>query len=385
MRKLPRRFLLSALVLIGVFALLIGNNWRPATALAAPASVYPNPTAGDLTSSAIQSQFNYAGPAQVYFPDFQHFVANPLLHYWRASGQTDTFGGPVSEAYMNNKGQYVQFFQKLAIMYDPNESNAAYQVRPYEIGRIFYAAQPDSVKNAAPYAPVPAVANTTTQQFFQPTGHIVSNAFLTLFNAKGGLAFWGYPLSEEYTLVMVDGSVYTAQLFERGRMLYTNTTGAIIDPQFGKQMAVFNQADMTPVANTDSTIPNYDTRDWEHWVDVNLTIQSETFYEGDIPVRTSLVTTGVPGDETPTGTFHILRRVYNEHMTGGNKATGDYYDLYNVLYTMYFTNEGHALHYAWWRSQFGVTGSHGCVNEDYDTSLFAWNFMTIGDRVQIHY
>lgn len=383
MRKLPRRFLLSVLVLVGVFALLIGNSWRPAPALAATAAAYP--TAGTLTSTSSQTTQSYAGPNEVYFPDFQHFVANPFLHYWRATGHTDIFGGPVSEAYLNNKGQYVQFFQKLAIMYDPNETNAALQIRPYEIGRIFYEAQPASVKNAAPYAPVAAIANTSTQQFFSQTGHTLNGDFLKLFNAQGGIAFWGYPLSEAYTLVMVDGSVYTAQLFERGRMLSSSTTGTIIDPEFGKLMATFNQADTTPIVNTNTSIPNYDSRLWEHWVDVNLTTQSETFYEGDIPVRTNLVTTGVPGDDTPTGTFHILRRVYNEHMVGGSKATGDYYNLYNVLYTMYFTNEGHALHYAWWRSYFGVTGSHGCVNEDYDTALFAWNYMTIGDRVQIHY
>jgi hypothetical protein len=72
-------------------------------------------------------------------------------------------------------------------------------------------------------------------------------------------------------------------------------------------------------------------------------------------------------------------------MTNGSIGAEDYYDLYNVLYTQYFTYEGHALHYAWWRSVFGVTGSHGCVNEDYDTALFAWNWLTIGSRVHIYY
>lgn len=123
----------------------------------------------------------------------------------------------------------------------------------------------------------------------------------------------------------------------------------------------------------------------EHWVDVNLSKQTMKFMEGNTVVRTNLITSGKKGYETPVGTFYINRRVYNETMVGGSPGAEDYYYLENVLYTQYFTNQGHALHYAWWRSQFGVPGSHGCVNEDLNTAKFAWDFLTIGSRVVIHY
>ena len=158
----------------------------------------------------------------------------------------------------------------------------------------------------------------------------------------------------------------------------------MVDPGFSTEMASVNNVDVSVEINTAKT-PNYSSYLWEHWVDVNLSGQYETFFEGDVPVLSSYVTTGKTGHETPTGTFRILRLVANERMKGGSIGSEDYYDLDNVLYTMYFTWEGHALHYAWWRSVFGVTGSHGCVNEDYNTALFAWNYLTLGSRVQIHY
>lgn len=379
MHKLPGKVLARVFVLV---ALLIALGSNSLVALADSPGL-ANPTVQATTAPA---KLLSTGPTKVYFADYQHFVADPFLHFWRTNGRLDTFGGPVSNAYINAKGQTVQFFQKMALAYDPQAASLDQQVRPYEIGRIFLAAQPDEVKNAAPYAQVSPVPNSSVQEYFSQTGHELSHGFLELYNKTGGLFTWGYPISEEYGLTLLDGSNYTAQLFERGRMLWSPTTGAIIDPNYGYYMVAFDHANTAAEVNlAASGVPNFSDSLWEHWVDVNLSSQSETFYEGDVAVRTNLVTTGVPGHDTPTGTFYINRRVYNEHMVGGSIGAGDYYDLYNVLYTQYFTYEGHALHYAWWRTRFGVTGSHGCVNEDYDTALFAWNWLTIGSRVQVHY
>ena len=45
------------------------------------------------------------------------------------------------------------------------------------------------------------------------------------------------------------------------------------------------------------------------WVDVNLTQQIATAYEGRTAVRTTLISTGRPGWETPIGVFPVLRRI----------------------------------------------------------------------------
>ncbi len=325
-----------------------------------------------------------AGPAKVYFPDFGQSIANPLLRFWRMNGRYARFGGPMSRAFTDSQGRTVQYFQKAALAYSPELAGTAWETRPYPIGRLLLDAQTPDVQSSITFTRVSPVPNTSVVRYFPESGHTVQQGFLGLYNTTGDLFMWGYPLSEEYTITGSDGKAWITQLFELGRMRWSRETGAMVDPGFSTEMASVNNVDVSVEINTAKT-PNYSSYLWEHWVDVNLSGQYETFFEGDVPVLSSYVTTGKTGHETPTGTFRILRLVANERMKGGSIGSEDYYDLDNVLYTMYFTWEGHALHYAWWRSVFGVTGSHGCVNEDYNTALFAWNYLTLGSRVQIHY
>jgi lipoprotein-anchoring transpeptidase ErfK/SrfK len=129
----------------------------------------------------------------------------------------------------------------------------------------------------------------------------------------------------------------------------------------------------------------------EHWVDVNLSKQLTTVMDGTSPVRVIYVTTGMPGFDTPTGTFHVLFRVEDERMTSDGLGipvdNPDGYDLSHVMYTQYFTNQGHALHDNYWRpdSVFGSQRtSHGCVGMELDDAYFLWGFLNNGSRVVIH-
>jgi len=129
----------------------------------------------------------------------------------------------------------------------------------------------------------------------------------------------------------------------------------------------------------------------EHWVDVNLTRQITTAVDGATPLRAIYVTTGMPGFETPTGSFHVLFRVEDERMTSDGLGipvdNPDGYDLSHVMYTQYFTNQGHALHDNYWRpdSVFGaVATSHGCVGMELDDAYFLWSFLAGGSRVVVH-
>ena len=123
---------------------------------------------------------------------------------------------------------------------------------------------------------------------------------------------------------------------------------------------------------------------WEgKWIDIHLTQQLMVAYEGRTPVRTAVVTTGMPGWETPPGWFAINARVENETMTSGAIGAEYFYKLEDVLYTQYFTDRGHALHYAWWRTPetIGRPGSHGCINLLLDDSKFFWDWATYGTPV----
>jgi L,D-transpeptidase catalytic domain len=119
-----------------------------------------------------------------------------------------------------------------------------------------------------------------------------------------------------------------------------------------------------------------------HWADANLTLQILTLYDGDRPVRWSLMNAGRPGADTASheGVFSIAGRVENERMQG------DGYDMAGVLYTQYFTPDAEALHLNYWLSddERGVPRSHGCLGLDYDDAAFAWRFLDIGSAVYAH-
>ncbi len=125
----------------------------------------------------------------------------------------------------------------------------------------------------------------------------------------------------------------------------------------------------------------------ERWVDIDLENQTATVMIGNRAIYTALVTTGKDGWETPKGTFHVLHRVPDETMTSASIGAEEYYVLNHVLYTQYFTNQGHALHLNYWRPDwyFGrIRSSHGCVGMRLADAKFFWDFATIGTRVTLH-
>lgn len=103
----------------------------------------------------------------------------------------------------------------------------------------------------------------------------------------------------------------------------------------------------------------------EKHIFVDLSTQTLRAYEGDDLVFTFPVATG-KWNHTPTGDFRIWIKIRNAHMEGGEGD--DYYNLYNVPYTMFYYNDqvsksmGYSLHGAYWHNNFGHPMSHGCVN-----------------------
>ncbi len=129
----------------------------------------------------------------------------------------------------------------------------------------------------------------------------------------------------------------------------------------------------------------------DRWIGVSLSQQTATAYVGQTPVYVAPVSTGKPGWETPTGTFSIGRRVYNETMDsatiGVPRTSPEGYYLTDIYFTQYFTSNGVALHYNWWapRSVFGrQPTSHGCVGMDWADAAFFWTFATTGTPVVVY-
>ena len=124
------------------------------------------------------------------------------------------------------------------------------------------------------------------------------------------------------------------------------------------------------------------------WIDADLQEPAMvTAYNGSQIVMDTLAIKGTIANQTPTGTFTILRRVQDETMDSGTLGIDPHgpggYHLEHVLNTQYFTNDGASLHYNWWSSNFGYSGSHGCLGLTLADSQFFWNWADIGTLVVI--
>jgi lipoprotein-anchoring transpeptidase ErfK/SrfK len=113
----------------------------------------------------------------------------------------------------------------------------------------------------------------------------------------------------------------------------------------------------------------------EKEVVVSLGAQRLWAYEGEHPVLATFVSTGTaetPEVATPVGQFRVLVKLPMETMTG--TVNGEPYQVDDVPYVLYFTDEGHALHGTYWHNNFGAPMSHGCVNLPMDVAewMFRW-------------
>ena len=136
-------------------------------------------------------------------------------------------------------------------------------------------------------------------------------------------------------------------------------------------------------------LPRPPTRTFSgRWLDADLQEPAMlTAYEGDRMVLNTLAIKGTIANQTPTGTFYIQRRVQDETMDSGTLGVDPHgpggYHLEHVLYTQYFTGDGASIHYNYWSSNFGYSGSHCCLGLDLQDALFLWNWADLGTPVVI--
>ncbi len=74
---------------------------------------------------------------------------------------------------------------------------------------------------AGPFKPLQPVASTADRVYFPQTGHTLAYGFKQFWDTHGGLAVFGYPISEEFSeRDAATGKTYTVQYFERYRFEY---------------------------------------------------------------------------------------------------------------------------------------------------------------------
>jgi hypothetical protein len=153
-----------------------------------------------------------AAADQQCFPETTKCVGPLFLIYWQTHGGLAINGYPVSdervEVLENGQPYTVQYFERVRMEYHP-ENAAPNTVLLGQFGRALHPADP----------PVPPPAGPITQDgfYFEQTGHYVPGTFFGYWNANGGLAQFGYPLSEVISEKLEDGNTYQVQYFERAR------------------------------------------------------------------------------------------------------------------------------------------------------------------------
>ncbi|MCB9125090.1 MAG: L,D-transpeptidase family protein [Caldilineaceae bacterium] len=114
----------------------------------------------------------------------------------------------------------------------------------------------------------------------------------------------------------------------------------------------------------------------KRWIAIDISDQSLTAWQGDVPVFETTVSTGKPGFRTLPGTFAVYRKYEETRMRGID------YDTPDVPWTMYYDGS-FAIHGAYWHDNFGTPVSHGCVNLRVPEAKALFEWADVGTEVVV--
>lgn len=163
-----------------------------------------------------------AAQGEACFPETGQCVRGRFLDYWTANGGLARNGFPLTderqELLEDGQTYTVQYFERARLELHP-ENAAPYDVLLGQFGRRLYES---------------AVSNPL------PT---IDERFRSYWEANGGLAQFGFPISGSYQQQLEDGTTYTVQYFERARFELHPENPApynILLGQFGRQILAEN-------------------------------------------------------------------------------------------------------------------------------------------------
>ncbi len=320
----------------------------------------------------------------VYFAETGHHLSNRtgFLDFWRSNGQLLIFGYPITEEIVED-GRVVQYFERARFELEPESGSVMLGLlgREVSVGRHFEA--------------VPDPQDGT--YYVAETGHTMWGEFLDYWHRRGEAAIFGYPISQE---LEEDGRV--VQYFERARFEYhpedmggyyrnqelysgidLDTLHEVRLSHLGRQVADIRGISTAPVAQLEGTLKWSPTL-WERRIEVNLSTQWLTAYEGDLVVYDAPVATGRNGFNTPVGNFAIYQKLPLQTMQG--EAAGERWNVPNIPSVMYIYG-GVALHGTYWHNLFGsgARPSHGCINLPMDDAQWLYEWASVGTPVSVHY
>ncbi|MCS7255317.1 MAG: hypothetical protein RMJ05_09070 [Thermomicrobium sp.] len=153
-------------------------------------------------------------PDRIYFPQTKHYLSGGFKLFWQTHGGERIFGYPLTEEFSitdpaTGEQIVVQYFERVRLEYRPN----APEDQRISIGRL--GAELTADRAAEPFKPVAPFPDSPERRYFPETGHSLAYGFKEFWENNGGVALFGYPISEEF---VENGR--TVQYFERARFEY---------------------------------------------------------------------------------------------------------------------------------------------------------------------
>lgn len=150
-----------------------------------------------------------------FFPQTGHNIGLSFKRFYDANGGLDIFGLPLTEAFTED-GLLVQYFERARFEYHP-ELQPDFNVALTRLGSMFTEGRPEPAFQWLPAAP----SMTSDRHFFAESGHTLGGAFRGFWQGRGGLAAFGFPISEEFEETNPsNGQPVLVQYFERARFEY---------------------------------------------------------------------------------------------------------------------------------------------------------------------
>lgn len=239
-------------------------------------------------------------------------------------------------------------------------------------GKVRYAAEPADIASWTHFSPNP---NNSSLVISYDTAKI--EQFL---REKVGSAIAAPPQDRK---IIVDSKTGEEIVIQAGR---EGSELANIE-ELGKEIlnALQNQQSLEKeVAITTAPFKTVTMKGADRWVEVDLSEQRTYLWLGNERIASFLISSGIAKYPTVTGEFAVRYKTPKQTMTGGSRATGDYYSTPNVRWVSYFYGD-YALHGAWWHNNFGQPMSHGCINMRDEDAKIVYDFAPVGTKVIVHH
>jgi peptidoglycan/xylan/chitin deacetylase (PgdA/CDA1 family) len=151
-------------------------------------------------------------PPSQYFPQTDFDISGPFYRYWWRFGGLPVFGLPLSGE-IERDGMTIQYFERARFELQPDTWPDRYDIHLTRLGVEMTANRGDE----EPFRAVEGESDNHCT-YFPQTQHTLCGGFRDYWEQFGGLAIYGFPISQEFRERNPDtGETYVVQYFERQR------------------------------------------------------------------------------------------------------------------------------------------------------------------------